>query len=245
MNVMHLWVLWFALKCRVVKQPQGLEVMILQTKGGREALCWWFSPVQGFPSILWWKYFQRGPLIFSEPTAFLSVPSSCPWADRKVHDSHGYWTQNVGMDLFSWNKEIFAIYSCSQTQTILFPQKQRASILKKDQWTVIVLSFLRRVSFPVLHQLWPLFPWWKGQHLCICTVSENGCLLLYVICFPLDDSLSFHVHCMDMERQWAHADGRYCSLSRSFFFSIKPGATPCFWELRAERLTAQKTALIC
>lgn len=101
--------------------------------------------------------------------------------------------QNVGMRLFSWNEEIFAIYSDIQTQTILFPQKQRASILKKDQWTVIVLGFLRRVSFPVLHQLWRLFPWWKGHHLSICTVSRMispprpPSMFLYLLVFTVRD----------------------------------------------------------
>lgn len=105
----------------------------------------------------------------------------------------GTGIQNVGMSLFSWNKEIFAIYSDVQTQTILFPQKQRASILKKDQWTVIVLGFLRRVSFPVLHQLWWLFPWWKGHHLSICRVSamisqpRPPSAFLYLRVFAVED----------------------------------------------------------
>lgn len=186
MNVKHLWVLWFGLKrfyipraCKMSSRARGYD---LPNKART-----WKPPVQGFPSHPLVKIYSKGSLIFSEPTAFLSVALSCPWADRKVHGSHGYWIQNVGMDLFSWNKEIFAIYSCSQTQRILFPQKQRASILKKDQWTVIVLSFLRRVSFPVLHQLWLLFPWWKGQH-SVCIVSIM--VPYHVLCFPLDVSLS-------------------------------------------------------
>lgn len=42
------------------------------------------------------KIYSKGSLIFSEPTAFLSVPLSCSWSDRKVHDSHGYRAKNVG-----------------------------------------------------------------------------------------------------------------------------------------------------
>lgn len=104
--------LWKGFICRgVVKRPQCLEVMILQTT--------WEPPAQGFHP------YSKVSLILSESTAFLSVPLSCPSADRKVHDSHGYWIQNVGMDLFSWNKEIFAIYSYSQTHRRSCSHKNR------------------------------------------------------------------------------------------------------------------------
>lgn len=58
----------------------------------------------------------------------------------------GTGIQNVGVELFSCNTEIFAIYSYIQThRRSCSHKKQRPSILKKDQWTIIVLSFLRRV----------------------------------------------------------------------------------------------------
>ena len=104
--------------------------------------------------------------------------SACSWADRKLHDSHGYWIQNVGMGLFLWNKEISAIYSRGHTGNLVPTKTEADYIKKKDQWTVIVLSFPSLVSFPVLHQMWHHFPWWKRQHLPICLVSIMSTLSL-------------------------------------------------------------------
>ena len=94
----------------------------------------------------------------------------------------------IYMDMFLWNKEIFANYShrqkhrpanvhtCVRVHThththtrthlhkdILFPQDQRHCLYKRDQRRVIVLNFLWRVSFPVLHHVRQLFPWRDGQ----------------------------------------------------------------------------------
>lgn len=169
---------------------------------------------------------------------------SCPRGHRKVHDSRGYWFQNVGIDLFSWNKEIFAIYSHStNTRTILFPQKQRPSTLKKDQWTVIVLSFLGRVSFPVLHQLWQLSQWWRRQDLCICIVSVR--VAKFSLLATLSSSPS-HILSVFMGFFPTSPCPQYWTLL--FFnpklpFLHKTETTPCFWELKTKTVWATKESI--
>lgn len=170
---------------------------------------------------------------------------SCPRGHRKVHDSRGYWFQNVGIDLFSWNKEIFAIYSHStNTRTILFPQKQRPSTLKKDQWTVIVLSFLGRVSFPVLHQLWQLSQWQRRQDLCICIVSVRVAKFSLLATLSLSPS-----HILSVFMVFSHLStptilDHYCSSIQSFLSSIKPKPLPVSENWRRKQSEQQKRALM-
>lgn len=57
-----------------------------------------------------------------------------------------------------------------------------------------MLGFLGRVSFPALHQLWRLFPWWKGQHRSIWRVSVMVSLPCPLPVFMF--SLSLHHHCI-------------------------------------------------
>lgn len=139
----------------------------------------------------WWKRIQKALWLFTyfifflRMTAFLSVLLSCPWADRKIHDSHGYREAE-------WNgMEIFAIYSHIQahTHTTLFPQKQRLSIYwkKKIQNSSHCARLPECVSFPVLHQLWQLFPWWKGQHHSVTLIMDSlPCPLSRFLSFFLD-----------------------------------------------------------
>lgn len=65
----------------LLKCPQCLEMTVLQTKP---------EPGNHLYRTLLVKTYSKGSLIFSESAAFLSVPLSCPRADRKVQDSHGY-----------------------------------------------------------------------------------------------------------------------------------------------------------
>ena len=166
--------------------------------------------------------------------SFFQLDNDCStsWSTPPKLSAWHSWALNlectVGMDLFSWNKEISAIYSHRQkthswpnTWTILFPEKQRPSILKKDQWTVIVLSFLRNVSFPVLHQLWQPFPWWRGQHFSVCMMS---------IMVPKSHIFLSHTH---THTHTHHSLLTIASMLECYcLFCVKPGATPYFWELK-------------
>lgn len=105
-----------------------------------------------------WKTFKRLFDLF-----WLCSRQSVPEQTRKSETAMVTGKQNAGCRVVFTRGgvvvEIFAIYSDIQAhRRTLFPQKQGTSTLKKDQWTVIVLGFLRRVSFPVPHQLWRTFP---------------------------------------------------------------------------------------
>lgn len=117
------------------------------------------------------------------------------------------------------------------TQTNLFSQKQSVSILKKDQWTVIVLGFLRTCHFPSfisadsvshggragvsLHRL-PVTVPSQGFPLCACIAPRSLCRL------RREEELTL----------------------QSFIFCVKAGA----WSLKlkmTERTASTKTSLIC
>lgn len=148
------------------------------------------------------------------------------------------------MDLFSWNKEISAIYSYIQTH------RRSCSHKNRDQWTVIVLSFLRCVSFPVLHQLWQLFPWWKGRHHSICIVavmvsqprpllSVRHCFVLHVFFIP-----HFQLNRMTWDSELMQMDAFVLQAGVGLSL-LKPSTAPCFRELKMKWLPAQKRPLIC
>lgn len=155
----------------------------------------------------------------------------------KEHDGRG---ENEGMTTcFHGTRRSLPFIAAAQNTDNLVPLKNREAILKKDQWTGIVLSFLRRVSFPALHQLGAAVPMAErtasiNPH----SVCVRPTILPAPLCFFISPSNERHE-----ERAWACAEGRYCSIQS--VLKRNPVSTSRFREVKTERRGAQKTALIC
>lgn len=95
-------------------------------------------------------------------------------------------------------------------------------------------------SFPVLHQLWRLFPWWKGQHLSIWNSVYKRCL---------NPALSithtaFLFLCL-RDSELIQMDATvHSSEVFLFLFLYNTRRHSFFLRNETERLPAQKTALI-
>lgn len=192
MNVMHLWVLWFALKrfymprgCKMSSRPRGYD----PPNKART----WKPPVQGFHSLV--KIYSKESLIFSKPTAFLSVPLS--WADREVDDSHGNWIQKV-WTCFHGTQRCLPFIDADKDTDDLVPRKTESVYIKKrsvdchcaqlPEMCVISCSTSAVAASPMVERT-------ESLHL---HIVYNGCpaMSLVSLSFPLDVSLSLHVHCI-------------------------------------------------